>query len=310
MSNLNSSINVAVGGASIFLGSGTKGTKAFFKEARELWLTPQGYTFDGATDFTDEYVAELVADGKIIVLEQIASVEEDKSENAYEDIGRGVMVLDTEGLYGFKFRFIKGMYNQQILKSLSGNGVFDMLVVDGTGKVMGTLAQDGTSLKGFTLGVHQVELLEGILSKNTAREIFKVQLLETAEMSNPAIKYADDDFNGLNASPVNEIKIEFVNTPSDTDTSVTIKATYKQGGEAFTGATFGQWNVKINGATANPTAGDDSATAGTYILTGITAISTGDSVAVSLYDNANSRAGIVVGGFIYKSATITATAVA
>lgn len=309
MSTLDSSINVAVGGSSIFLGSGTKGTKAFFKEARELWLTPQGYTFDGATDFTDEYVAELVADGKIIVLEQIASVEEDKSENAYEDIGRGVMVLDTEGLYGFKFKFIKGMFNQQILKSLSGNGVFDMLVVDGTGKVMGTLAQDGESLKGFTLGIHQVELLEGILAKNTAREIFKVQLLETAEMSSPAIKYADDDFNGLNASPVNEIKL-VLTTPSDGDTSITVVASYKQDGDVFTGAAFGQWNVKINGATANPTGGDDSVTAGTYVLTGITAISTSDVVSVSLYDNANNRAGIVVGGYIYKSATVSKTAVA
>lgn len=310
MSDLNSSINVAVGGSSLFLGSGTKGTKAFFKEARELWLTQQGYTFAGGIDFTDAHVAELVADGKIIVLEQIASVEEDAKQNTYEDIGRGVDVLDTEGLYGFKFKFIKGMYNQQILKSLSGNGVFDMLAVDGTGKVMGTYAPDGVSLKGFTLGVHQVELLEGILAKNTAREIFKVQLLETAEMSNPAIKYADDDFNGLNASPVNEIKIEFVNVPSDSDTSVTIKASYKQDGAPFTGAAFGQWNVKINGVTANPTAGDDSATEGTYVLTGVTAISTSDVVSAALYDNASNRAGIVVGGFIYKSATISKTAVA
>lgn len=310
MSTFDNSINVAVGGSSIFLGSGTKGTKAFFKEAREIWLTPQGYTFAGNIDVTDAHVQELVADGKIIVLEQIASVEEDKSDNTYEDIGRGVNVLDTEGLYGFKFKFIKGMFNMQILKSLSGNGVFDMLAVDGTGKVLGTLAPDGTSLKGFTLGIHQQELAEGLLAKNTAREIFKVQLLETAEMSNPAIKYADDNFNGLNASPVNEIKIEFVNTPSNTDTSVTIKATYKQDGSPFTGAAFGQWNVKINGVAANPAAGDDSVTEGTYVLTGVTAISTNDVVAASLYDNANNRPGIIVGGFIYKSATISKVAVA
>ena len=284
MSTLNNSINVAVGGSSIYLGSGTKGVKAFFKECREFWLTPQGYVFDGTQDFTDEYVAELVADDKIHVFEQVASVDPDNIENSYEDIGRGVQVLDTEGLYGFKFKFIKGMHNLSILKSFSGNGVFDLLGVDGTGKVMGTLAPDGTSLKGFTLGIHQLELAEGLMAKNTAREIFKVQLLETAEMSNPAIKYADDDFNGLNASPVNEIKIEFVNTPSDTDTSVTIKATYKQDGSPVT--------------------------AGTYVLTGVTAISTNDVVSASLYDNANNRAGIVVGGYIYKSATISKTAVA
>ena len=102
MSTLDSSINVAAGGSSAFLGAGTKGTKAVFKEAREIWLTPQGYVFAGGTDFTDAHVAELVAEGKIIVLEQIDSVEEDKSENAYGDLGRGVNVVGDEGLYGSK----------------------------------------------------------------------------------------------------------------------------------------------------------------------------------------------------------------
>lgn len=309
MATINSRINVAVGGASLFLGSGTKGVKAFFKECREFWLLPQGTVINGALELTDAIIADLVAAGTINVFEQVASVDPDNIENSYEDIGRGVQVLDTIGLYGFKFKFIKGMHNISILQSFSGNGVWDLIGVDGEGKAMGTLAPDGVSMKGFTLGIHQLELSEGLMAKNTAREIFKVQLLETAELANPAIIYADDNFNGLNASPVNEIKL-VLTTPSDGDTQVTVKATYLQDGAPFTGAAFGQWNVKINGVTANPTAGDDSATTGTYVLTGVSAISTGNVVSISLYDNANSRAGIVVGGFIYKSATVSKTAVA
>lgn len=308
MSDLNSSINKAVAGSFSNLGTGTFGTKAFFKEAREFWLTPQGYVFNGAIDFTDEYVAELIADGKITVLENINAVEPDNVENSYEDIGRGVTSLANQGLYGLKIKFRAGEYFDKVLKSLSGTSRFDLLAVDGEGKLLGTYAPDGESLKGYTLGEHQVELTEGKFDKNSSIQVLKVQFLETDEFSDPAIKYADDDFNGRNASPLNDIKL-VLTTPSAADTSVTVKATYRQDGAIFTGAVFGQFIVKINGVTANPTAGGDTTTAGTYVLTGVTAISATDVVSVSLYDNANNRAGITVGNYAYKSSTVSKTAV-
>lgn len=309
MSTLNSSLNVTSCGASEALGTGLKGCKKFFKKAVKAWLVPQGYTFDGAQDFTDDYVNTLIADGKISVLSNIASIDDESKQNTYEDIGDGIDVLDVDGLYGFKLKFIQGLYNQEVLQSLSGNARYDILFVDATGKLLGTLASDGTSLKGFTLGVHQVEIMEGFLSKNTAREAFKIQMTNIYEMSSTAIKEKDTDFNGLNAVGVNEVVLTYVNTPADTDTTITVKAVRKNDGAAFTGAVFGQFNVKINGATANPTGGDDSATTGTFVLTGITAISTNDVVAISLYDNTNNRAGILVGSDYYKSNTATKTAV-
>lgn len=308
MSNLNNSINLIASGTSTNLGTGTKGTKRFFKEARELWLTPQGYIFDGATDFTDTYVAQLVADEKIIVLENINAIDPDNVDDAYEDIGRGVTSLATKGLYGLIAKFRSGEYFEKVLKSLSGTSRFDLLAVDGEGTVMGTFAADGTSLKGFTLGEHQVGLSEGKFDLNSTLQTFKIQFLETDEFADPAMKYADDTFNGRNASPLNDIKLELT-TPSNTDTSVTVKATFRQDGTAFTGAVFGQFNVKVAGVTENPTGGDDSVTSGTYVLTGIPAIATGESVSISLYDNANNRQGITVGNFAYKSSTVSKTAV-
>lgn len=310
MSTLNNSINLAVQGSSVNLGTGTKGTKRFFKEAREFWLVPAGYIFAGDTDITDTYIQGLIADDKIIVLEDVNVVEPENVENTYEDIGRGVTSLDTEGLYGLKIKFRSGMYFYKVLKSLSGTGRFDLLAIDGEGKAMGTFAADGTSLKGFTLGEHQAELVEGLFEKNSSIEVFKVQLLNTAEVANPAIKYADDSFNGLNASPVNEIKLSFTATPSDADTSISVKAVYRQDGTPFTGIDYTKFVVTVNGATANPTAGDDSATEGTFVLTGITAIATGNVVTVDIYDNSNNRSAVVVGGYIYKSATLSDTAVA
>lgn len=308
MSTLDNSINLIASSTAVNLGTGTKGAKRFFKEARELWLTPQGYIFDGDTDFTDEYVAELVADEKIIVLENVNSIDPDNVEDTFEDIGRGVTSLDTKGLYGLIAKFRQGEYFEKVLKSLSGTSRFDLLAVDGEGTVMGTFAADGTSLKGFTLGEHQLLLSEGKFESNSTIQRFKIQFLETDEFADPAMKYADDDFNGRNASPLNDIKLELT-TPSDTDTSITVKATYRQDGTPFTGALYSQFIVKNNGATTNPTGGDDSVTTGTYVLTGITAIDATDVVSVSLYDNSNSRAGITVGGYAYKSSTVSKTAV-
>lgn len=308
MSTLDNSINLIAAGTSINLGTGTKGTKRFFKEMREAWLVPQGYIFDGSTDFTDEYVAELIADEKIIVLENINSIDPDNVEDSYEDIGRGVTSLQNKGLYGLMLKFRQGEYFEKVLKSLSGTSRFDLLGVDGDGTVMGTFASDGESLKGFTLGEHQVMLSEGKFENNSTIQKFKIQFLETDEFADPAMKYADDSFNGRNASPLNDIKLELT-TPSNGDTQITVKATYRQDGAPFTGAVANQFNIKTNGTTTNASGGDDSVLTGTFVLTGVSAISTNDVVSVSLFDNPNNRAGITVGGYAYKSSTVSKTAV-
>lgn len=308
MSDLKSSINVAVSGTSTLLGGGTQGTKIFFKKAKKFVFTRQGYIFDGNVDFTNEYIDTLIASGDVTVIEGVNDVDEDNVANAYEDIGGGITSIDELGLYGIIAKFRGSTYFDGVLDSMSGTGVYDVCAIDNEGKLMGTLASDGVSLKGFTLGVHQKELTTGVFDSNSDIQNFKMQFLNTYELSNRAVKFKDDDFDGRSLQAINEIKI-VLTTPADGDTSVTVKASYRQGGEVFTGLTFGQWNIKINGVTANPTGGDDSVTDGTYVLTGVTAISSSDVVSVSLYDNANSRAGVKVGSYLYKSSTVSKTAI-
>lgn len=310
MGTLNSSLNTIACGQSGSIGSGLKGCLARFKKAKKFLLTSAGYTFDGTEDFTDAYVAQLVAEGNVICFDYVQTIEDQSTQNTYEDIGDGRKVLDTEGLYEFKIKFVKGMYMHKVLSSYNGDSQFDFLAIDSEGNLIGTLASDGTSLKGFTLGVHQTELIEGIFSKNTPNESFVIQLTSTQEMANYAIKQKDDSFDGRNTPSINEVVLTFGATPSDTDTSVTVVAKLKQDNSVFTGAVYGQFAITVDGSAANPTGGDDSTTAGTYVLTGVTAISTGDVVTVDLYDVSNSRPGIAVGSYYYKSETITATAVA
>lgn len=309
MSTLNNSLNVVACGLGNTLGSGTYGCLARIKKAQSFWLTTAGYEFDGDTDFTNTYVQQLVAEGKIIALNGVAEVEDQSTQNSYEDIGDGVKVLDVEGKYEFKIKFIKGLWNNRILDSLSGNGSFDLLAIDTQGRLIGTTSATG-NLKGFTLGVHQAELMEGFLSANTARESFVVQLTDTSEIATYALKESDENFNAKSAASLNQVKLTFTAAPSDTDTTVSIKAVRQQDGAAFTGVDYSKFLFTVNGTTVNPTAGDDSATTGTFVLTGITALATNDVVTARLYDNTNSRAGIYVDSIGYKSNILTATVVA
>lgn len=307
MSTLNNSGNVIVCGASGALGTGLKGCLARFKKAKKFLLTSSSYVFDGAVDFTDAYIATLVASGDVIAFDGVSSIEDLSTQNSYTDIGDGVEVLENEGLVKVKIKFIKGMYQHKVLSSYNGNGQYSFAAVDDSGTLIGTTATNG-SLKGFTLGIHQTEVIEGIFATNTPSESFIVQFVNTSEFANYYLKQSDDDFNGLNIPSVNEIVLTLT-APAGTDTVVTINAVRKQDGSPFTGAVFGQFLIKTNGATTNPTGGDDSVTAGTYVLTGITALAATDIVSANLYNNTDSRPAIDVSGDYYKSNTSSATVV-
>lgn len=293
-------------GASSGKGTGKKGCKPDFSEAIGFGLTERGFVFDNSVEFDDAYVQTLVESGKLIPFQGVKAIEEQKTENSYEDIGRGIKVLDNTGLYEYVITFVEGVSQHEILSSYDGNGQYDFIAWDRKGTIIGTTSAD--SLKGYSLGVHQTELMDGHIAKNTSRQKFMVQFTDTSEFANNFVKDADDVFDARNIKEVNEIVLELT-APADTDTSYTVKARYFRSRKPFTGLTASQFLFKVNGATNNPSAGDDSATEGTYVLTGATAVSATDKVTASLHNNTDNRSVVVVGGDLFKSNTSSATVV-
>ncbi len=82
----------------------------------------------------------------------------------------------------------------------------------------------------------------------------------------------------------------------------------KQDGSVFTGAVFGDFLHQIDGVTSAVTAGDDSATTGTFVLT-VPALATNEVSSIELYDGVESRDVITVDSVLYKSVVVSATVV-
>lgn len=310
MATLSSILNLVACGAGAVLGTGTVGCRPFFKKVSSIWLLPSGTVLDGSQTLNLAYVQTLQAQGNLIILKGIENFTDNTPDNVTEEFESGIKKHVRKAKYEFLAQFSKGMYFNAALDYLNSDGSYDAILVDIEGNILGTQSTSG-SLKGFSLGMLQKSKLTWATDSTAQREGIMFQMTVPNEFDRDYVYVQNTqlDFNPETLDGVNEIVLT-LSTPSDTDTSITVVAKRKQDGGAFTGATFSNFLVQTGGTTTNPTAGSDSATAGTYVLTGITALSTGDVVTVRLYDNSNNRNIINLSTVMYKSNVSSETVVA
>lgn len=298
-------------GVGVALGTGEKGCEAVLQAATSLALVPRGFKFDKTADITTDstYFKQLQAEGKLTVLKGIKEFTTNREENVKQTDADGTISVTRKGLYAFNVKFQKGFAFQAALSSLDSFGVYDMLIIDQIGNILGTEAEDG-SLKGFSTGMVDADGLDFATFSTKMMQGFTFQFLSADEVntdyyfiSNKELSWKPQKLDG-----VNEVELSFTATPADAATTISVKAKLKQGGSAFTGALYTDFLVKVDGVTANPTGGDDSATAGTYVLT-VAALSTNEVITVDLYDNSNNRIAIDIDGDLYKSVSVSATVV-
>lgn len=306
MATLNNIINLVKCGFTSVLGTGTKGCKPFLKKVKDIWLVPQGFVFDGTKNLDNDYAKQLQTEGNLLVVKGISTFTDNSSEDQIETLESGIKQVTTKGLYEFLVQFINGLYFHAALNSLNSYGQYDVLFVDNAGNILGTKASNG-SLKGFTAGMVQGQKLTFPTDTAAQREGLAFQLTERSELDEKYVFIqVQDDFDPRDLQGVNEVTLSFVNAPANSDTTLTVKAVTRQDGKAFSGADFNNFRLKVDGTVANPTAGDDTATSGTYPLT-IAALSTGGEVEISLYDNTNNRTAIELDSALYKSNELTTT---
>jgi len=307
MALLSTLLNYASCGAGGVLGTGTHGCRPFFKKTYSLWLTPAGFEYDGTQTWNSTYIDGLINDGTLIILKGISQPENQSSDNTLTDIGGGVEVLEDEGLYKYKYNFVKGVYFNAALRKLVGFGVYDVAFVDTAGTIFGTAGVTAGNWKGFTTAqISHNPMAFG--DTQTGRESITIQYPNRDEIDTDYvfIQKETDGFNAKNIEGINEVEISYAVAPAATDTTVSVKAIRKQDGNAFTGADYTNFSVLTNGTNNVLTAGDDSAVTGTYVLTITSALVASDVVVTQLGTVA--IPGETIGSKNYKSNVITATA--
>lgn len=312
MATLSEILNAVACGQASWLGTGMKGCEAFFKRVSSLWITPEGFEYDGTRDLDEEYAQELQAEGKLIVLNRVRTFTANTEDDVLETLDDGTSQVARLGLYQFDAMFIQGLYFQAAVTSLNSFGKFDVALVDVDDNMLGTKSSSG-NFKGFSLGMLQGMPFTFATDTTGQKQGVRMQFSDRKELDSNYI-YIDHrnlpaGFSPSKLNGVNEVNLEFTATPSDGATTISVKASLRNDGSAFTGIDYQQFNLKVDGSTSNPTAGDDSTTTGTFVLT-VAALSTNEDLAISLYDNSNNRAGIEVDNVVYKSNTTTTTVTA
>lgn len=309
MATLGSILNLLECGSSAVLGTGTKGCKPFFKKATAIWFTPQGFKFDSSQTLDEEYIQGLQADGSLIVLKGIRTFTDNTPDDTFEELEDGTKQLARQALYEFGLQFINGLYFNAALHSMSSFSNYDATFIDRDGNLLGTAASDG-SLKGFSVGMLQATKLTWATDTTAQREGVMMQLLERSEIDTEFyfIQRASLDFNPNLVDGINEVVLSYTSVPINAATTISVKAVLKQDSSVFTGAVFGDFLHQIDGVTSAVSAGDDTTTSGTFVLT-VPALATDEVSTIELYDGSENRDVIEIDNVLYKSAVATTTVV-
>lgn len=310
MATLLSILNLVACGAGAVLGTGTIGCKPFLKKVSSIWLLESGFVLDSAQTLDKTYVQLLQAQGKLIILKGVENFVDNTPDNVTEEFESGIKKHVRKAKYEFLAQFSKGMYFNAALDYLNSDGSYDAIYVDVDGNLLGTQSTTG-SLKGFSIGMLQKSKLTWATDSTAQREgiMFQMTVPNEFDRDYVFIQNTQLDFNPETLDGINEIVLS-LSTPANAATTMTVKATRKQDGGAFTGAARTDFLFTDQGATNNPTGGDDSVLAGTYVFTGFTAVDTNDVITVRLYDNSNNRGIINLSSVLYKSNTDTETVTA
>lgn len=293
---------------------GTNSSRGCLKQltsARSLWAFAPGSGFATGDTFNKAAVDELKAQGKLLIFKGVNTFEEDGDDDNVETLDDTTKILTNEGKYAFTATFTNGLYFNAALHSIKGFGNWNFAIVTSKGDIFGTTDTAGT-FTGFDTGLVQPKKLQFGTTTTGQKEGLMFQFLDREEVdsSYALIQKANLDFNPLKEDGINDVTVSYVNTPANTDTTITVKAVLTNDqSTAVAGADYTDFLRTVDSVTSNPTAGDDSATDGTYVLT-VAAVSTGEVETIQLYDNSNNRNIVSFVGDHYKSNIATATATA
>ncbi|WP_299116936.1 hypothetical protein [uncultured Winogradskyella sp.] len=305
--------NLGVCGAGNAMGFNVdNGCPEDFKKDYTTWFLDTSLEIPSTQEINETYIKSLQSSGKLIIVPRMSNLTDIGSDDTTETQEDDTIVTTTEGKYRFEMTYNHSMYFNKALGSIEGFGNYRMVRIDIKGNMLLTEGASG-GVRGFATNEIKRGKQQVAKSAASAKRMLRVQLANRFETDDNYVLWKRENlgFDPRNIAPVTQIFLSLTAVPSDTDTTISVKAVVDRGRKtALSGALFGQWLNKVNGSTSNPTAGDDSTTAGTYPLT-VAALSTNDTGTISLYDNSGNSSVVDIAGFgLVKSNTLAYTVTA
>lgn len=255
------------------------------------------------------YWQNLIVEGKLVPLTGIISFVEDGSDDAFETLEDDTQDLTNEGKYRFTATFKKGVYWQRVLGFLNGFQNWSSILIDSDGRI---ILQENVNEQGlgFTVGMNRRRKMSLPSSTASLKQMLTFQFLNRFEVDDnmKVIQRADLAFDPRQLKGVNQVKLSYVNAPSNGDTSLVVKAVLAQDNKTpIEDLESGDFLHQIGGTPANPTG--ETADGEEYTLTGVTPLATNNNTTLQIFDSANNRGIVNKNGNLYQSKPLLATVV-
>ncbi|KQC33966.1 hypothetical protein AAU57_11975 [Nonlabens sp. YIK11] len=230
MALLTNIVNTLKCGLSGVFGAGLAHCKFIFKDMAggAILLLKKGTQLP--EDITLDSLRALQVAGKLIVLKDPVSFEDQSGEDQVETFSSGVEVDATSGLYKLMFQFVNGLLFNNVLASLNSQGAYDVVLVDAGGNAIFYTSKSGVR-KGFTLGRLKASKIAFASGATTNKTGIMMQLINRVEMDQglSVIDASQLDFSLLELEGINQMEIT-LDAPADGAVSITGKLVSKWDG--------------------------------------------------------------------------------
>jgi hypothetical protein len=294
----------ACGGSGLGLNTGKLGCLQLFGQPTHLVAIKKGFIIPAETDFTLEYVQNLVQTGVMIPLTDASTFEDVSADDTYTTDSAGVKRLDLQGLPEYKMTFEEGNEFYRELSKIRSYKTYDFAIIDDENNWM--LAKTSTGdYKGFTAGhVTPSRRMNKVKGGTSESKAVLVQFTDRIQFDTAyGIIHAEEvGFTAQEIPAVNGVALSFIELPT-AGATIKVKAVLRS--DMFSvveGLLIPNFLVTVAGVTVVPSAIAET-TPGEYTLT-VAAMTVGQMVVVDLFDSTKNVNITVSEAVLYRSESV------
>lgn len=301
----------ACGGAEA--NTGRLGCPVEFKTPKHLIGMKKGTVIPKETEWTVDYINLQTQAGLYIPLTEAEDFERLSSDDTMNANTSGVERLGLKGLPKYKLTFEEGNEFYRELSKLTSYKALDFAIGDEDGNWKLAKRTDG-DYEGLSAGQVLAELtMEKETNGLAESKALIVQFLDRDQWDNGYKLFGASElgWKPRDIQGVNGVTLSYEAIPAATDTVLVVNAVLNADMiSPVEGLVLADFLVMVNGATVVPTLVEESATIpGQYSIT-VVAISLNDVVVTDLFDSTLNLHNIISNGVLYRSDSISETAVA
>jgi hypothetical protein len=273
-------LNVLDCSSSDVVGTGLAGCRIDRKRVVAIGLLSKGTVLSGLVD--KAYIQNLQQLGKLIYLKGVITFADNTPDpTIITREGSGFKTLVSELPYEYLATFDNGQNFQKALKSLSGNGNYDLILWDVDDVMWLTQGLSG-DVKGFALGMHNSGKYVGNDGTNAASQTLMLQLTERSEVDERMSFLTPTDFTSNDLDGINDVKIT-IDPIVNASTAIVFSPYLIDGSHLVEGLTLADVRVTKNGVILVPSSLSYITNEGKVTLT-VSANTSADIITVQLFD--------------------------